>query len=269
MTFDVYFPFTDANGVTKPGIKPHASKWEDIRDWLESDKVHIQSVTAVRQAATKKERDELKKKVRAVTPCGRTSSQRRNDFMSPTGLFMVDIDHVENALEKGKDALRELIDTMGDEWVRDNVYLFHVTVSGKGWRFFMKWQAVYQTLEDNMTWFYETFNFSRTGDFDAPCKDFSRLSFLPLAEDIIYESPHMCDENMDLLTDCPLVNDSTAVSITVRKGGKQGELFSEAEQVGEFTEAEVQKFENYEYKGHLVKEIVAKWIEHRGEPGEG
>lgn len=259
MKFDVYFPFKNKDGKLCPGIKPKAMSWGEIYE-LMSDERQTSLVEKVR-TLDGDERAEAKKQLPAVCFCGRTSKTRAARYMEPTGLVFIDIDHCEEP----RVAYATLWAEAGEVWWAENVLLVYITPSGKGLRVIFKAQSDKQTLEDNMKWFNEVFKLERFGDFDAACKDFSRLSFLSTNTDILYTNDFILNTDGELNSKGYLKNDFFDVS--AKSGGEQ--LFSEAEMVGEFTDEETQEFEGYEYKGTLLKTIIEKYVEVQGTPGKG
>ena len=259
MTFDVYFPFVNKNGVTCPGVHPVVMSWEDIRRMC-AEPEQLQKVKRV-QSTEGDEKAEAKKHLPAICFCGRTTKTRANKNMSPTDLVFIDIDHCENPFK----AATTLIDEMGDVWLNENVLLIHVTVSGKGLRIIFKAQPDMKTLQENMDWFNKTFDLQRFGDFDAPCKDYARLSFLPTTTDFLFENDVLAKDDKEAWQPSLLTNQY------FEEGSKpkEGELFSSEDSVGGFSEEEIAEFEAYEYRGSLVKSIIDKWVEVQGTPGKG
>ena len=103
---------------------------------------------------------------------------RRAEFMRPTGLLMLDFDHVEEA----KKLFEQLSEKMGFE----RLALAHITPSGKGLRLVLKRERG-KTIEQ------EQYEFCKAMDVkvDAVCKDISRLSFVPMQREILYFNPDL------------------------------------------------------------------------------
>lgn len=259
MTFDVYFPFTNKAGKLCPGVKPRKLTWEEIVGLLKSD-AQARLIEKVRNSEGD-ERAEAKKQLPAVCFCGTTEKTRAAQYMQPTGLVMIDVDHCEHPRED----FDVIYSPLENKWAVENLLLAYVTPSGKGLRIVFLAQEGHTTLEENMKWFNTEFNLSRFGDFDVACKDFSRLSFLPTFEDVLFTN------DLLLQGDNAACDRGLLQNVYKSEGeeAKSGDLFSEDEQVGTFTDAEVQEFETYEYKGTLVKTIVEKWVETQGKPGKG
>ena len=258
MTFDVYYPFTTKDGRRCPGVKPNRTSWTDIL-LLCGSKQHRDKILALRATTDKKTYDELKKDLPCVCFVGDCSKTRAVRYMTPTGLYMIDVDHCENPVE----AYTTIAAEMGPEYMGGKCLFCHVTVGGKGLRFAMKADPKFSSLQENMDWFNEAFKLSRFGDYDSPCKDFSRLSFLPMPEDFLFQ-------NEDLLKEVSW-NDGQLENKFEEDGAgqKEGQLFPDAETIDNFTDEEIQEYEAYEYRGTLLKTIIAKWVEVKGKPGKG
>lgn len=259
MKFDVYFPFKNKEGKLCPGVKPQSMSWGEIYELMR----HERQRRLVNQVRTLEgdERAEAKKQLPAVCFCGRTSKTRAARYMEPTGFVFIDIDHCENP----RVAYATIAVEAGDDWWKENALLAYITPSGKGLRIIFKAQPGKQTLEENMKWFNETFKLGRFGDFDAACKDFSRLSFLSSYTDILCMNIDILNSDEELACKEYLKNEY----YEDESKDKGGNMFSEAEMIGEFTEEEIKEFEGYEYKGAFLKAIIAKYVEVQGVPGKG
>lgn len=257
MIFDVYYPFTNKKGVRCPGIKPNPTPWEKILELCASEKV-VKQIEAIRAEPDEKKQGELKKELPCVCYVGRCSSTRAANTMTPTQLVMIDIDHVQDPEESWKVLFEEMYQYWGNELAK-NLMLAHLTPR-RGIRIVFTAQ-IKGTLQENMEWFNEKFELSRFGDFDAPCKDFSRISFCFNAAEKLYDSTAMYLET-DILADVDnLSNDyfEEKPSKTVEK--KEG--------LPELTEEEKAEFEAFEYRGVSIKTIIDKYVEVNGKPGSG
>lgn len=255
MKFDVYFPFKNKSGVLCPGVKPNPMEFEDILKLIGSE-----SITSTYQKIRSlegKERAEAKKQLPAVCWTGRADGHRRADLMTPTQLVMIDIDHCKNAGVAWQ-TIREETD---DDKVRSHFEFAHITPSG-GLRLVMRARTDCQTLEENIVKYAEEYRLSRFGDVDTACKDFSRLSFCPQRTEVLFIGTSIAEPDGRAPLPELLRNEHRAKP-------SPGSLFSEEEQVGEFTDEEVTEFEGYEYRGTLVRTIVQKWVEVQGQPGKG
>ena len=259
MIFDVYFPFVNKAGITCPGVKPQKMPWADIVKLMASDE-QKKKIEAVR-SVDGKERAEAKKQLPAITFCGVTDSTRAARHMQPTGLVMIDIDHCENP----KEAWGMISSLMSEDIISREVVLVHITPSGQGLRVVFMSQVGCATLEENMKLLSEQLELPRHGKVDLPCKDFSRLSFLPASDDILWANNVILGSTNEFVNRGLLKNELA----DTKEEAQVGELFSDDESVGKFTDKEIEEFDNYDYKGTSLKTIIEKWVETQGEPGRG
>lgn len=250
MNFDLYRPFTDKKGVTKPGIKPVSMEWNDIKKVMREPDV-ISLITAVRGGDKSK-----KSQLPCICYVGRTEKTRMAANMIPTQLVMIDIDHAEDP----RAAWDEIVVSMEAEWRTQNIILAHVTPSGKGLRIVFRAQENFRTLEENMKWFAETYDIGKYGDFDVACKDFSRLSFICLESDILYESAL-------LFLNTPQEWPQYLMNVQIISGAPT--LSEVVEKTSPFTAEEESEFEDFDFRGTPVKVIVQKYMEVYGEPSQG
>lgn len=249
MKFDIYFPKPNKEGKIVPGIVPKRMTWTEILQLCGSAE-QKELIAKIRACTDKKEKAELKAQVPAICAVGDCTKTRAIRFMIPTGIYMIDIDHVENPVG----SFREIYCEAGSDYFSQNVLCAHVTVGGSGLRFFLRAQEGCKTLIENMEAFAKRFEIGRFGDFDAPCKDFSRISFLPTADDFLFQNPDLTLDGERLWDDGFLVN--------------EGRTYSEAETLENWTEEEIEKFEKYDFRGIPLKAIIERWVDKHGKPGE-
>ena len=263
MQFDYYHPFKDKEGNIKPGIKPQVKSWADIKKIM-SEKWFAERIDKVRSAPNKEEKAIAKKNVPGVIFTGRTESTRMASAMIPTQLAMVDIDKCE---KDPKEIWQRLFELKGNDWICDNIVLAHITCGGRGLRIVLRGQKGLTTLIDNMKWFSEQFPLEEgEGEYDDAVHDFSRLSFLTKADEILFEHSMLYMETEPEL-DGDIVNPANNPN-----GGKDnhaGDLTKLADEAAEFSQEEIEKFEAFDYRGINVRTIVEKYVELRGEPSAG
>lgn len=254
MTFDVYFPFVNKQGKKCPGVKPFPKEWSEIRELCKSATMCalIDRYRATGDA-------EHKKDINAVCFTGTCTATRSAASMVPTQAVMIDLDHVDEPLN----AYASILAAFDRDWWVDNMLLAFITVSGKGLRFVFWAQDGYSTLAENMAWFAEKAELSKYGKFDAPCKDYSRISFLPKADEILFENAQLLTST----TKCPmglLENSNGNTDVEGTSQAAEGKAIESS-----FTEEEEAKFNSYEYRGTPVKSIIERWVEVKGKPGSG
>ena len=263
MQFDYYHPFKDKEGNIKQGIKPQVKSWADIKKIM-SEKWFAERIDKVRSAPNKEEKAIAKKNVPGVIFTGRTESTRMASAMIPTQLAMVDIDKCE---KDPKEIWQRLFELKGNDWICDNIVLAHITCGGKGLRIVLRGQKGLTTLIDNMKWFSEQFPLEEgEGEYDDAVHDFSRLSFLTKADEILFEHSMLYMETEPEL-EGDIVNPANNPN-----GGKDnhaGDLTKLADEAAEFSQEEIEKFEAFDYRGINVRTIVEKYVELRGEPSAG
>ena len=121
----------------------------------------------------------LKRQLPAVTwqawqPEGEMRSAQKCE---PNGLFMIDVDHVDDPR-----GLYERIKTEQENWKKDVIMLAHVTPSGKGLRIVAKRYNATMSIPDCQEVFCSHYGI----ECDKAVKDVSRLSFLVPWDYILY-----------------------------------------------------------------------------------
>lgn len=259
MIFDVFYPFTNKAGKQCPGIRPVPTQWEDIKK-LSASKEMGWLIDKIR-TLDGDEKQQLKKSLPGICYTARCTGTRSNANATPTGLVMVDIDHVDNP----QNLWGYIRQHHGEEFTANKVLLVHVTPSGKGLRIIFIAPPDFSTLTECQAWFFKDMDVSTMGDVDTAVKDFSRLSYLFKLDDILFENI-LLQANGNFEQSTTLVND---LKKTDEEPPKKGELFADADGVGAFTEDEQLTFEGYDYKGTPLKQIIEKWVEVQGTPGKG
>lgn len=263
MKFDVYFPFTDKNGVKKPGVKACPYEWSQIYDLMKQGYV-ADLVKQVREGHKEK-----KMELPAVCFTGRTKSGKRLDAdMEATQFVMIDIDHVEDVADAYSKIFRDL---PSDRDLQASVGIIHVTPSGHGLRIIFRATQDYVTLSDHMVWFCEKLQLGAYGDIDTCVKNVGRLSFIVPTTDILYLNPRV------MTGEQPFDRDPITFDVQQREakeeqpskaGADEGRLFDNTS-VSEFTEEEIEKFKSFNYRGTELPIIVDKYVEVNGTPTSG
>ena len=109
---------------------------------------------------------------------GKPLGSRRAEFMRPTGLLMLDFDHVGDP--------KALYEQLSGKMDRDKLALAHITPSGDGLRLVLK-------REKGKSIQQEQYDFCQAMEVkcDDVCKDISRLSFAPMKSEILYYNPSL------------------------------------------------------------------------------
>ena len=119
---------------------------------------------------------------------------RRAEFMRPTGLLMMDFDHVGDPHK----VYQALLDAMMADCRKceDWLALAHITPSGDGLRLVLKREKDKTIEQEQHGWFLCIEEYCAGLKFDAVCKDISRLSFAPMQKEILYYNPSLLFEEL-------------------------------------------------------------------------
>ena len=263
MKLNIYFRIKTKSGKYAPGVTPvemTRAMWQDntadaftatlIKEFREGDK-------------------DAKTKLPAVCWTGvvNNGGTRKVENMTPTGLYMIDIDHIQVQGDKGQgDKVREVWENILGKMplnLVDAVRLVHITPSGAGLRIVMQCTENFPTLPEHMQWLDEQIGFNEYGDFDTAVKDISRLSFIPQASDILYESDLLWSDEPNYN---PIVNNGLPTKSI--KNNEQQKVSGSGNAEGEWKPLR-STYADYKYKGTLLTEIIDKYIEVYGEPEQG
>lgn len=120
-------------------------------------------------------------KLRGEKPRG----SRCEEFLQPTGLFMMDFDRTEG---NANDLYAKFLDAMRTNGIETKGFLAmaHRTAKGHGLRLVLKGRPG-STIEADQKWISELMG----EPIDEVCKDFSRLSFCPSRDDTYFINPDL------------------------------------------------------------------------------
>ena len=241
-------------------------EWSDIKKQILENENWAKQIDEFRETGN----TELKMSLPSINFVGRSVRDRANNAMIPTQLFMIDIDHIP----EDKDC-RQVWDTLcmkvDYDWIVDNVILAHISPSGHGIHIIFKSQG-YPTLIENMNAVNEIFNFDEYGKYDTKVKDFARVSFAFKASEILFESARLLlSTESDFGTS--LVNDAFAEEVQDGDSSKTPTKTKASRTISgnvpELSDEEIKKYEQMEFRGTPLINIVNKWVEKRGTPDEG
>lgn len=258
MILDVYYPIKSKSGKYGPGTKPCPMEWSNIKSQvMDTDNVRY-LVSMVREG-----KKEYKTQLPCVNFMGRCEGLRQAANMTPTNMFMIDLDHVKDDAKE----VFELIKTraasvMPEEWWVENLILSYITPS-KGLRLVFKVQEGVRTIIENIDMVTKALELENYGEVDRACKDLSRLSFLVTPDDILYESVYLYSN----LEPTFMFQDLLDYDKTSEKNESNTNTNSTDCPVIE--QEEQTKFETLEWRGTKVKEIIQKYIEVTGTPSSG
>lgn len=259
MKLNIYFRMKTKSGKYAPGVTPcemTRSMWQDntadaftaklIREFREGDK-------------------DAKTKLPAVCWTGfvNNGGTRKIENMTPTGLYMIDVDHISKSGLTPSETWDNIAVKMKALRLFDAVRLAHITPSGDGLRLVMQCTENFPTLPEHMQWLDEQIGFNEHGDYDTAVKDISRLSFIPQASDILYESDLLWSDEPNYN---PIVNNGQPTKSI--KNNEQQKVSGSENAEGEWKPVR-STYADYKYKGTLLTEIIDKYIEVYGEPEQG
>lgn len=208
-----------------------------------------QIIKAVREAETAEDRQRIKKGLPIITWQASFPNRRVNAEAVPSGLFMLDIDHIDNPSQL-------YIDKVAGHLIENGIKLVHVTPSGKGLRIVALCRSEFKTLEECQRWLAEKLGV----EFDEACKDWARASYIPWYNDIIFLDGSIFDDVPSYFT------------AYENKYAQPFEVNEDFERT--LDEAAATNTEQYEglfgeqtdYKGIPLDKIIEEWIAHTGGP---
>ena len=195
---------------------------------------------------------------------------RRAEFMRPTGLLMLDFDHVGASPDpsQGGVTMTSRIDSPVKMW--EQIYkgasergfdlgqclaLAHVTPSGDGLRLVVTRDKGKTIAEGQYRWVQEVLPWLGVNvKCDDVCKDISRLSFAPMQSEVLYYNPSLLFAELPEASDYPdgsIFQQSFAVA-------------SPAEVAAPIAQGEAPAEYDTEYRGVPYSEIVRRLEEQLG-----
>lgn len=220
----------------------------------------------------------LKKRLPAVAwQASFVGGKRKNCYAVPSGLFMVDVDHIDHPGKVWEEQVASHREELG-------IVAAHMTPSGKGLRIVAECDPKFDTLAENQKWIGEVCGL----EIDACTKDFARLSFLVPIEYFYYldegifsrEAKHKFI-NHDLETPLPSpqgekmepaldLEASQHVAAGVQEFGSSDDSMGCATTPYSSTPDSMVEKVGGSYKGVDYSAIVAEWFKQNGgEPQEG
>ena len=195
---------------------------------------------------------------------------RRAEFMRPTGLLMLDFDHVGASPDpsQGGVTMAARIDSPVKLW--DAIYrgasergfdlgkcmaLAHITPSGDGLRLVVTRDKGKTIVEGQYHWVQEVLPWLGVSvKCDDVCKDISRLSFAPMQSEVLYYNPSLLFAELPEASDYP---DGRAPLFSPQKGDDLRPSVSESPLLG-------RGVGEAEYRGVPYSEIVKRLEEQLG-----
>jgi len=171
----------------------------DAKMWYEitTSSVNIERIKRIREYRSQgknKEADAEKRRLPALcyqatfdetlSKKGLKGAWRKQSAARLNGLFMLDLDHMEQSPKEWVSQKIALTGKTKSEWCQElGIVLIHVTSSGSGLRFVAKADPNIGNISDNQHALAAKLDVV----CDEACKDASRLSFVPTHDDIYFE----------------------------------------------------------------------------------
>lgn len=202
-------------------------------------------------------RGELKKRLPVITWQAYFPGKRVSKEAEPSGLFMLDMDHVDQPGEVYAKKVASRVKELGIVYVG-------MTASRKGLRIVAKCKPGLNSIEECQRWLASNLKV----DYDGVCKDWARCSFL------VHDSYTYYMDNKGIWTDEPeegtiYATGTPAVQMNLATEEPQGAPVNSGQ--GEVDQREGLFGGKEDYKGIPLKEIAREWLEYTGgepEPGE-
>lgn len=139
----------------------------DQYQWAANSQQLLQLCNKIAKEEDKDRRNELKKQLPVITWQAYFPGKRLAKEAQPSGLFMLDIDHVDNPFELYSKKIASRTKELGIVYVGK-------TASTHGLRIVAKCLPTLKTLEECQKWLASNLKV----EYDGVCKDFARCSFL-------------------------------------------------------------------------------------------
>lgn len=204
----------------------------------------------------------LKKQLPVITWQAEFEGRRLNAEAKPSGLFMLDIDHVEIPAKLYNEKVAGRLNELG-------IVFAGVTASGHGLRIIAKCRKEYKTIDECQQWLSDELGVIH----DPACKDWARCSYLVSEELTLYMNAKAIWQ--DEPEEGTVYNISEPIS---RNVAMERMLFDgNGEKNAESNEVEDEKDQREglfgganEYKGIALEKIATEWLEYTGGiPQEG
>ena len=231
---------------------------------------NVQAVRDAVAAGQKDNVDRLKKRLPAVTwQASFPDGKRCSEGAVPSGLYMLDIDDVADALAEGQ----RLVTTVQNGQLKDLVAAIHISPSGRGLRVVAVCaDPALDTIEKNQAWLAAQLGLS---SYDSACKDFARLAFLVPQDDFLLLNLDLLVQEPRVILDNPLYSlHSTPSQGGGESGGGNESAVSGASSNIHSLEGERGKLftdeqRSFCFHGMLISDIAEKYLDCFGRPQEG
>lgn len=189
-------------------------------------------------------RGELKKQLPVVTWQAFFEGRRVAKEAQPSGLFMLDIDHVDNPFELYSKKIASRIDELG-------IVYIGMTASRKGLRIVAKCLPTLHTIEECQRWLAGNLKV----DYDGVCKDWARCSFL------VHDSYTYYMDTKAIWEDEPAEG---TVFRVLAESNLTGSVASSIDSEQDIDQREGLFGGIYDYHGIPLQQIAMEWLERTG-----
>lgn len=195
-------------------------------------------------------RGELKKQLPVITWQAYFKGRRVAKEAEPSGLFMLDIDHVENPFELYSTKVASRIKELG-------IMFVGMTASRHGLRVVAKCLPTLQSIEECQRWLASSLKV----EYDGVCKDWARCSFLVHESYTYYLDGKLFSDEPELGTLYAVGTNPVQVNADFEKA---------IEEAAPKEEEQAAEAEQQTYKGVPYSTIAKEWLESTGgEPSKG
>lgn len=213
----------------------------------------MSTCSAIAYCTDADQRGKLKKQLPIITwQAYFPNGSRKNAEAIASGLFMLDIDHVDEPNRLYYDKVAPLIDELG-------IMVVHKTPSTKGLRIVAKCHPEFTTIAENQQWLAGRLGLQ---EFDEACNDLARASYLVPEQYFYYRDGRVFTDTMP-----------EGVNIVAGKSNEPRAVSQQARAVSQQPNANSQQpttNSQQTYKGIALSDIALRWLEnHGGTPGVG
>lgn len=190
-------------------------------------------------------RGEMKKRLPAITWQAWFEGRRISKTAHPSGLFMLDIDHVESPVVLFEKNIKAKVELLGIMYVG-------ITASGQGLRVVAKCQKSLSSIESCQRWLATELGIA----YDEVCKDWARCSFLTDASRTLYLDSNVFSEEPE--------------EGTIYKVGAEAIVTASSDDKIVIDQREGLFGGQSDYQGIPLENIAKEWLRlNGGEPSQG
>lgn len=229
-----------------------------------SDRVY-KLCAAISHCTDSEERSKLKSQLPVITWQAEFDGARKAKLAKPSGLFMLDIDHVEHPFKLYSEKIIPLKDEL-------QIMFAGMTASQHGLRIVAKCRPEFRTIEECQRWAAEKIGV----EYDEVCKDWARCSFVVSADYTYYMDGNIFSEEPAEGTVYEVENSETVTFDSKKSKHDKKDMSEDGEKSEDEGETEIDQREGLfggveEFRGIKLEDIANAYLEATGgipEPGE-